>query len=268
MATPPAFPSAFLHTAIKAAKAAGAIIRKNFGTALTVSLKKDDSFLTTTDLAAEKEILSIIKKAFPDHHIRSEEAGEVGKQSDYVWLIDPLDGTTNFSMHNAFFCTAIALLRKNEPIIAAVYDPIADELFYAERGGGAFLNKKPIRVSAEKDPRRGVLTFCHGASDEAIARACRAYAALKQNLTHHVRQIGAADLELCYTAAGRTPCCFLLGPPVNAYDVFPGLLIAQEAGAAVSDLRGKPFTHKSNDLLVSAPGVHEEVLKHIQAALK
>lgn len=268
MATPPAFPSAFLHTAIKAAKAAGAIIKKNFDTAPTVRLKKDDSFLTTTDLAAEKEIITIIKKAFPNHAIHSEEAGDVGKKSEYVWLVDPLDGTVNFSMHNAFFNTAIALLHNNEPLVAAVYNPIADELFYAERGKGAFLNSKPIRVSAEKDPRKGVLTFCHGSSDAAVARACRVYAGLKQNLTRHVRQIGAADLELCYVAAGRTVSYHALGPPMNAHDVFPGLLIAQEAGAIVSDLHGKPFTRKSDDILVAAPGVHTEVLKHIQAALR
>lgn len=263
--------SAFLHTAIKAAKAVGAIIRKNFGTAPTVRLKKDDSFLTTTDLAAEKEIITIIKKAFPNHAIHSEEAGEVGargKKSEYVWLVDPLDGTTNFSIHHAFFNTAIALLHNNEPLVAVVYDPIADELFYAERGKGAFLNNKPIRVSAEKDARKGVLSFCHGSSDQAIERSCRVSTALKKNLTQYVRQLGAADLDMCFVAAGRVLCYYSTGPVLHAYDVYPGMLIAQEAGAVVSDSAGKPFTSTSADILVAAPGVQSELLKHIQAALR
>lgn len=260
--------STFLHTAIKAAKAAGAIIRKNFGTAPTVSLKKDDSFLTTTDLAAEKEILAILKKAFPNHAIHSEEAGAVGKKSEYVWLVDPLDGTTNFSIRHAFFNTAIALLHNNEPLVAVVYNPIADELFYAERGKGAFLNNKPIHVSAEKDARKGVLSFCHGSSDEAVDRSCRVSTALKKNLTKHVLQLGAADLDMCYVAAGRVLCYYSTGPVLHAYDVYPGMLIAQEAGAVVSDSAGKPFTNKSADILVAAPGVQGELLKHIQAALK
>jgi len=260
--------SAFLHTAIKAAKAAGAIIRKNFDRAPTVSIKKDGTFLTTTDLAAEKEILAIIKKAFPHHQIRSEEAGTVGKTADYVWLVDPLDGTTNFSIHHAFFNTAIALLCKNEPVVAAVYDPIAGELFYAERGKGAFLNKKQIHVSAEKDARKGVLSFCHGTSDEAVERSCRVSTAFKKHLTWNVRQLGAADLDMCYVAAGRVLCYCSTGPALQAYDIYPGMLIAQEAGAVVSDSAGNPFTSKSADILVAAPGVQGELLKHIQAALK
>ncbi|MDO8642989.1 MAG: inositol monophosphatase family protein [Candidatus Woesearchaeota archaeon] len=262
--------SAFLHTAIKAAKAAGVIIRKNFDSAPTVSIKKDSSFLTTTDLAAEKEIITILKKTFPHHQIYSEEAGAIRSAgtSEYLWLVDPLDGTTNFSIHNPFFNTAIALLHNGTPIVAVVYNPIANELFYAERGTGAFLNKKQIHVSAEKDPRNGVLSFCHGSTDKAVARSCLVSTSLKKNLTKHVRQLGAADLDMCYVAAGRVLCYYSTGPVLHPYDIYPGMLIAQEAGAVVSDSAGKPFTSKSTDILVSAPSVYDELLKHIHAALK
>ncbi len=258
--------SVFLHAAIKAVRAAGVIIRDDYGTLQSVSTKKDQSFLTGTDLAAEKEIISILQKQFPDHHFFSEEAGNVGKKSDYVWLIDPLDGTTNFSIQNPFFNTAIALLHKNKSLVSVVYHPLTGELFYAQQGKGAFLNKKPIKVSSLKDSRKGVLTFCHASTDSAIDTACRIYVSLKKHLNRHVRQIGAANLELCYVAAGRTLCYFATEP--NPHDLYPGALIAQEAGAVMTDFQGLPFTPKSSGVLVSPKTVHTELLKHLQAALK
>lgn len=260
--------SLFLQTAIQAASAAGTIIKDHFLNIEKITFKEDMSMVTEADVAAEQKIISIIKEAFPDHGFFAEESGSTNNGAEYVWIIDPLDGTSNFAMKHPFFNTAIALLHKNEPIAAVVYDPIAGNLFYAETGKGAFCKTdkgdQPIKVSTETDIRRGVLTFCHSRKPEAIERACTIYPVLKR-INVSTRQMGAADLELAHVADGRTLCYYATSP--KQYDFIPGALIAKEAGATCTDFEGNPLTPESVDILVAAPGVHAELLALINKAL-
>lgn len=248
-----------LFIAIKAAKAAGKIIKSNYNKAQQLSFKNGGDRVTNVDVLAEKVILRILKKAFPAHSFYSEEAGKDRKVGDFVWIIDPLDGTTNYSIHNPFFNTAIALVYKNEPIIGVVYNPIQNELFYAEKGKKAYMNEKPIHVSQRKELQKSVIGFCNGRETTVmIKRAIRFYRKLKVQASNSTRQFGSSALELCYVAAGRIEA--FETSDLNAYDVAAGAIIVKEAGGKVTDFRGKPFTVASRDLLASNGVVHKRLL--------
>ena len=147
--------------AFRAAEKAGEILKENFGRVYWVKDKGAGETLTEIDLKAEKAMISIIREAFPDHGILAEESGESGQGSGWLWVIDPLDGTTNYSINNPFFCTSISLAYRNEAVLAVTYAPMSGELFHAVRGGGAFLNRKPIGVSKEADISNLLLSFCN-----------------------------------------------------------------------------------------------------------
>ncbi len=249
-----------LLQAIKAAKAAGKIIKANYQKGQVLSFKGSNERVTNVDLLAEKAILNILKKAFPSHSFYSEEAGKERKVSDYLWAIDPLDGTTNYTIMNPFFNTSIGLAYRGEPVLGVVYNPIQDELFFAEKGKGAFLNHTRIHVSTRAELSRAVIGACYGAKNqEAVQRAVRLYAKLKLQATRMTRQFGSAALELCYVAAGRIEAFEM--SDLNAYDVAAGAIIAKEAGATVTDFSGKLFTLKARDILASNGIVHQELLK-------
>jgi myo-inositol-1(or 4)-monophosphatase len=256
--------SLFLQTAIQAALAAGDIIKENFRKIEKITFKDDMSVVTEVDIAAENKIMSIIQEQFPDHGFLAEESGATAADAEYVWIIDPLDGTTNFAMKHPFFNTAIALLHNNKPILAVVNNSIEQSLYHAELGTGGFCNDTPLSVSPETDIKRGVLTFCHSRKPEAIERAGKIYVAL-QKINPSIMRMGAADLELVHVAAGRTLCYFATSP--KKHDFIPGAFIAQEAGAICTDFDGKPLTPESGDILVAAPGVHAELLALIDNSL-
>src|SRR6056297_1190946 len=158
-------------TAIKATKKAGEILLKKYQKfdRSKVTFKSKHEILTSADLAAEKEIIKTIKKKFPSHQILAEESGETKNKSDYKWFIDPLDGTTNFSMHNPLWATSIGLSYKNKLIIGIIYSPSLDEFFYAEKDKGAYLNNKRIKVSNFKG-QKVINTFCHGSDTSHIKK--------------------------------------------------------------------------------------------------
>src|SRR3989338_2057396 len=194
-----------LRVAAHAAKEAGKLLRDLFDKAHTVKEKsKFEGFVTEADLASEKIILSELKKAFPDYSILSEEAGEERKNSNYMWLVDPLDGTTNFKIKNPFFNVSIGLAKGKQIVMGVIYSPILDELFYSIEGRGAYLNGKKISISDTSNFSSSVIAFCHGGKNQkAIERALKIYSKLKL-LSNHTRQFGAAALEFCYLAAGRS----------------------------------------------------------------
>jgi len=251
-----------LLTAIRAAKAAGKIIKANYQKGQVLSFKGPNERVTNVDLLAEKAILTILKKAFPSHSFYSEEAGKERKITDYLWAIDPLDGTTNYTIMNPFFNTSIGLAYRSEPVLGVVYNPIQDELFFAEKGKGAFMNHARIQVSTRAELSKAVIGACNGAKNqEAVQRAVHVYAKLKLQATRMTRQFGSAALELCYVAAGRIEAFEM--SDLNAYDVAAGAIIAKEAGAMVTDFEGRPFTLMSRDILASNGQVHKELLNII-----
>src|SRR3989344_6466462 len=192
-----------------------------------LKIKSKDQIQTWVDLAAEKIILKKIRKTFPHHHILSEEAGKDKIKSDYFWIIDPLDGTTNYSMHLPAYGVSIALAYKNELVLGVTYIPELNELTVAEKGKGAYLNGKKLHVSKQKVLSKSLLTFCHGSLVHHIKRAIKLYSKFKLKGFDY-RQIGCAVMEFNFVACGRTEAIMLTG--ANLYDVAAGALIVKEAG--------------------------------------
>lgn len=252
----------YQQIAQKAAKKSGKILISKYHlfNRGDIKLKSAHEIVTKYDLLSEKIILEEIKKNFPKHAIFSEEKGKNNKKSDYLWLIDPIDGTTNFSMHNPIWSISIALAYQGEIIMGVVYAPILKEIFTAIKGKGAFMNKKKIKVS-NINSGKVLNTFCHGNKTKDIKRAIKYYT--KQKLNHlDCRQLGSAAIELSYVACGRIESIAI--PGVNSYDVGAGSLIVNEAGGIVSNFKGEKWSLKSKDILASNKKVHRSLLKNLK----
>lgn len=246
-----------LAAAKNAVRKAGKILLENYGK-VAPRFKKDHSIVTDSDIASEKLIKELLKSKFPDYSILSEESGLEDNGSEYEWVIDPLDGTTNYSIRNPFFNVSIALAKKDLPVLGVVYYPFQDELFHAVEGTGAYLNDQRLSVSKTSSIRDGFVCFCHGPDPQTVDRASSAYVRIKK-VTDHLRQMGAAELELSYVGAGRVDAFYMLKQ--NPWDVASGTLIVKEAGGMVSDIEGKPFTLKSKDAVASNGLIHKELLE-------
>ncbi len=248
------------QTAIKAAKAAGKLLLEKFKKLdrRTVKFKSKHEILSSLDLEAEKIILEIIKKKYPNHHILSEESGEIGPKSDYLWIIDPLDGTTNYSMGNPLFSVSIGLAYKNETILGVVYAPYLKELYVAEKDKGAFLNGENIKVSQRDKLLKALITFCHGHKEKDIKRVVKLYEKFKLS-GFDMRQLGSAGLELAFVARGSTEAIMI--PGAHLWDVGAGTLLVREAGGKVTDFKGKEWNLKSEDMLASNGRLHGQIIK-------
>jgi myo-inositol-1(or 4)-monophosphatase len=241
---------------------AGQFLKDNFNKfdRRKVKIKSKDQIQTWVDKAAEKIILLKIKKNFPNHHILSEETGENQKKSDYYWIIDPLDGTTNYTMHLPAYGVSVALAYKNKIVLGVTYVPELSELTVAELGKGASTNSKSLKVSSQNRLNKSLLTFCHGSLIYDIKRAIKLYSRFKL-MGFDYRQIGSAVMEFNFVAAGRTEAIML--PGANLYDVAAGALIVREAGGKVTDFQNKEWTIRSKDILASNGKVHQRILKII-----
>lgn len=245
-----------LEVAIEAVKKAGEIVRKYYGK-VNASRKSDRSLTTKADTESENTIKRILQKRFPDHSIFGEETGKSGKESDYLWVVDPLDGTTNYAFQNPFFDVSLGLVHKSKPIIGVVFYPPQNELFYAEKSKGAYLNDARITVSNERSFDDSVIAFCHGRDQQSVTRMISAFSHLKP-VNNKVRQLGAAALELCYVACGRIDAFFMVG--MHPWDVAGGTMILKEAGGKVTDFSGRDFDMRSHDVLGSSPRIYQKLL--------
>ncbi len=251
-----------LSVATAAAYKAGKILMQLWKKKTVVHFKDKTEMVTAADKAAEKVILADIRKNFPSHSIFSEEMGRADKHSPYLWVVDPLDGTTNFVIRDPFFNTAIALVYKGEVIMGVVYYPFLDEMFWAEKGKGAFMNGRKIHVSEKTDFLKSVFAFCHsGYSRPQVKRMLKIYSNFKLAGMKHVRQIGSAELELCYVACGRVESIHI--SDLNLYDVAAGSVIVKEAGGIVTDFSGKDWKPNMKDIFASNGIVHNRLLKLI-----
>jgi len=246
-----------LDVAVEAALKAGELLMGRYGRA-RIHYKADRSIVTAADLASERLIRSIIRGRFAGDAFLGEETGFRKGSSGRTWVIDPLDGSTNYSIGNPFFAVSIALEESDEPALGIVNYPCQGELFCAERGSGARLNGKRIRASDARTLERSTLTFCHGTDPASIRRISAIFRRLKE-VTSRTRQMGAASLELCYVACGRVDAFIMVG--VNAWDVAAGSLIVEEAGGRVTDLAGRRFTMSSTTLLASNGRIHNKLMK-------
>jgi len=239
-------------------KKAGAEIRKHFNRDRIVKIKSKSQIVTTADLISEKIILKALRKKFPTHRIISEEAGSNQIKSDFVWSVDPLDGTTNYSIGNPLFAVQLALFYKLKPILSVAYAPVLNELYFAKEGKGAFLNGKRMKVSKVKKMDEAIVTYCHGSMEKHLKRAVKVYQKIKLTSLDS-RQLGSAALELGFVAAGRTECIII--PGAHSWDVGAGTLMVREAGGKVTDFKGQDWNLNSIDMVGTNGLMHKNILK-------
>jgi myo-inositol-1(or 4)-monophosphatase len=251
-----------LNFAIQTAREAGRVLAEKFGRALRVSNKGDIDLVTEADLAAERLIVERIRSHHPRHAILTEESGDVISLGDagsaFKWIIDPLDGTTNYAHGYPVFCVSVALEHEGSVVLGVVYDPTRDELFAAERGEGATLNGRSLRVSETGDMNEALLCtgFPYDVRDRGdFARHFRNFIMRAQS----VRRDGSAALDLAYVAAGRFDAFYEEG--LRPWDVAAGVLLVEEAGGRVTHYDGSPFRIYTPPLAASNGLVHEAMLE-------
>jgi len=251
-----------LNVAIKAARAAGAIINRAAldVESVRISQKQVNDFVTEVDHASEQAIIDTLLTAYPDHAIWAEESGKTqGRQgSDFVWIIDPLDGTTNFIHGFPVYCVSIALAVRGKVEQAVVYDPTRNDLFTATRGRGAYLNERRIRVSKRTDMRQCLIStgFPFRPGDN-FNNYLRMMSDVMQR-TAGLRRPGAAALDLAYVAAGFTDAFFETG--LQPWDVAAGSLLVQEAGGLVGNFTGESDFLEQKECLAGNPRVYGQMV--------
>ncbi len=251
-----------LDFAIDMARDAGRILAERFGRAITITNKGDIDLVTESDLAAERLIIERIQTHYPRHAILAEESGisDLEQRGEYKWIIDPLDGTTNYAHSYPCFCVSIALEHtpSRELVIGVIYDPIRDELFAAERGQGATLNGRRIRVTETDDLNRALV--CTGFPYDVRERGD--FARHFTNFIMHaqsVRRDGSAALDLAYLACGRFDGFWEEG--LRPWDVAAGVVLVEEAGGRVSRYTGTPFDVYTPPILASNGLIHDAMMR-------
>jgi len=223
---------------------------------------KENSYnlVTEADLQSEKLILSMLHDEFPDHAVFAEESGRNTKDSEYMWVIDPLDGTNNYAHRFPFFAVSIALYKNRQPQLAVIYAPLHDEMYHAEKGGGAFLNNEKISVSRIADLTQSLLaTGFYYERGDVMDQTLAQIRAFLTNPVNGVRRAGSACLDLCNVAAGCIDGYWelTLGP----WDYAAGVLLVTEAGGKVSNVQGGPYDLDQQNILVSNGLLHEQMLE-------
>jgi len=254
------------NLSLVAAQTAGKYIYSQFDRELHIDYKGRTNMVTQVDREAESRIITLIQNNFPDHRILAEESQAVKSASPYRWIIDPLDGTTNFIHGFPVFAVSIAVEFNGEIITGVVYDPSRNELFSAIKNGGAYLNKRPIKVS-------GAQTLSESLTATGFPYETDAIFELNMEIFHSVyrkcrgvRRAGSAALDMCYIAAGRFDGFWELG--LNPWDISAGALIIQEAGGIVGDFSGRNFTPDNAAQIIATNGkIHTELLGIIQDTL-
>ncbi len=257
-----------LTIAVRAARTAGDIIVRSMDRVnlLTITPKGRNDFVSEVDRQAEREIIHTLQKAYPTHAFLGEESGRQGPaKTDFVWVIDPLDGTTNFLHGFPQFCVSIALLHRGRIEKGVIYDPLRQELFTAARGAGASLNNRRIRVSKQNGLKGALLGTGFPFKDQ---RHVDAYLGMMRDLmrdTAGIRRAGSAALDLAYVAAGRLDGFWEIG--LKRWDMAAGILLIQEAGGIVTDLEGKDKYMESGNVLTANPKLHQIMASLIEPHL-
>ncbi|MCZ6514135.1 MAG: inositol monophosphatase family protein [Nitrospinae bacterium] len=251
-----------LKVAAAAALAAGRIQKERADNIGEIRYKGEINLVTEIDLLCEKEIITSIKKQFPDHAFLAEESGATEGDADHLWIIDPLDGTVNYAHGYPCYCVSIGYQRKGEVVVGVVYNPCLDELFVAEKGRGATLNGKAIAVSPATELKKSLLAtgFAYDINEstnnnldhfENFIKACQA-----------IRRPGSAAMDLCYTAMGRFEGFWEL--KLHPWDYAAGWLMVEEAGGQVTRFDGSPFQMGDRSVLVSNGHIHQAMVDVLQ----
>ena len=247
-------------TLIRAAEAGAAVMKHYFQGEFKISNKEGiNNLVTEADHASEKAIFEIIRNDFPDHYILSEEAGEIIMDSNFKWIIDPIDGTVNFAHGLPLCCVSIGIEQAGEIILGAVYNPFINEFFFAQKGFGATLNDKKIRVSTETSVRSACLVtgFPYSYLDQSNSPLDVFDRLIRKGVP--VRRLGSAAMDLCWVAAGRFDGFY--EHKLQAWDSAAGFLIVEEAGGRVSDFKGERYSPYQPHILATNGKIHEELLK-------
>lgn len=250
-------------TLLQAAEEAGRIIQEHFNGNFDISSKDTiNNLVTEVDKKSEARILEIIKENFPGHFILSEEIGEIRQESDYKWIIDPIDGTVNYAQGIPICCVSIAVEKAGEIIMGAVFNPFLQELFFAEKGEGSVLNDKSISVSGKPHLANACLVtgfpyhWVEMKNDPLVVFE----RFVKQGLP--VRRLGSAAIDLCWVACGRFDAFW--EHQLNAWDSAAGFLVVEEAGGKVTDFEGNAYSPYQPKLLATNGKIHDQMLAVIQ----
>lgn len=260
-----------LDIAIKAARLAGNHIQRASRdlNRLQISKKQHNDYVTNVDREAENLIIDCIKSTFPSHSFLCEESGTHDTHSDYCWIIDPLDGTCNFIHGIPHFCVSIALYLNEKPEIGVIYDPNRNELYHAKHGRGAFLDNHRLRMSNNTEIQDAVIACCisshkgHAQTDMDLHFDCI------KKISHaclSIRHIGAAALDLAYTASGRYDALFVQG--LQPWDCAAGLILIREAGGYIGNFLGDSTDIKSKELLVGKIKTFAQLIPFIKHTSK
>ena len=257
-----------LNIAVRAARSGGDFISRHIDRTdtLTIDQKSRNDFVSEVDKGAEQAIIHVIKKAYPDHSILAEESG-VQEGNEYEWIIDPLDGTTNFLYGVPQFAVSIAVRHKNRITHGVIYNPVSQELFTASRGEGAQLNGRRIRVSTRQSIE-GALIGTGIPYRENHLHLLDQFCNIMKDMvpgTAGIRRPGCASLDLAFVAAGRFDGFWEMD--LNIWDIAAGIIIVEEAGGLVGDLAGGMDHTKTGNIVAAAPKVFKDMLKRIKPHL-
>jgi myo-inositol-1(or 4)-monophosphatase len=252
-----------LNIGVRAARRAGDLIVRHINQldAIKVDSKGRHDFVSEVDRMAEEDIIRTVRRSYPDHAILAEESGASG-DAEYLWIIDPLDGTTNFLHGFPVFCVSIAVMHRGRLEHGVIYDPMRQELFTTSRGTGATVDGRRMRVSDARLLEKSLIGtgFPYKPGSEWFdAYVEMLKAAMRQ--TSGVRRPGAAALDLAYVAAGRLDGFWEIG--LNLWDVAAGVLMIQECGGLVTDLAGRDGWQQSGNIVAGNPRIHEALLQMI-----
>jgi myo-inositol-1(or 4)-monophosphatase len=253
--------SSCLSTAIDSVRRAGALQREAFGGSFRIDKKGTIDLVTEVDVAVERMIRALIGQRHPTHAVLGEEMGGPASPAPAIWMCDPIDGTTNFAHGLPVFCSSVALEVDGVLEVAAVYDPMRDELFTASRGEGTFLNGTRLEVSRTATLIDALLVTGFPYSVHQTLEQMVALFARFLSESRSVRRLGSAALDLCYVAAGRFDGFWEQG--LHPWDIAAGVLLVREAGGRVTDLGGGDFDLRSGRILATNGAVHDEMTRLI-----
>ncbi len=256
----------YKNTLLNAVQAGAAQLRHYFNSDFKISNKEGiNNLVTEADHAAEKAIIEVIQHDCPDHFILSEETGEIKSNSEFKWIIDPIDGTVNFANGIPICCVSIGLEREGNMILGAVYNPFMDELFFAQKGLGASLNGKKINVSNKTAVIKSCLVtgFPYTYLDSANGPIQVFEKLIRQGIP--VRRLGSAAIDLCWVAAGRFDGFYEHN--LQAWDSAAGFLIVEEAGGTVTDFKGNYYSPYQPHIVATNGKIHAELLQYVKGEI-
>jgi len=254
--------SANINVMVKVCRKAAKILIRDFGEIenLQVSLKGPGNFVTASDLKVEKILVEELQKARPTYSILSEEVGQINNDESFKWIIDPIDGTSNFLHGIPHFAISIGLEHDKEIICGIIYDPIKDEIFTAEKGNGAYLNNKRMRVSSRSKLKDCIIcTGGHKRDSKDRELALEEYKKFSSKVFIPIRKFGSASLDMAYVAAGR--CDGYWQRDLSYWDIAAGIILVKESGGFVTDFNGENRYIQNKTILVTNSKINEEMIE-------